>query len=106
MINNKILNLLGITTKAGKLVAGAEAVKEAITKNKVKLIILAKDCSQNTKDIYTNLSDKFNIPIMEFENMENISKSIGKSNKAVVGIKDKNLSNEILKIFNGGENIG
>ena len=35
-----------------------------------------------------------------------LSKAIGKSNKAIIGIVDSNLSNEILKINNGGEIIG
>ena len=38
--------------------------------------------------------------------IEELSKSIGKSNKAVIGIKDLNLSNEIQKINNGGDVIG
>ena len=38
--------------------------------------------------------------------IEELSKAIGKSNKAILGIKDINLSNEIQKINNGGEVIG
>ena len=37
---------------------------------------------------------------------ENLSKSIGKDNKAVIGIKDKNLAEAIKKILNGGDVIG
>ena len=35
-----------------------------------------------------------------------LSKSIGKVNKAIIGLKDVNLSNEIKKIYNGGDVIG
>ena len=38
--------------------------------------------------------------------MHEISKAIGKNNKAIVGIKDKNLANAVLKIINGGDIIG
>ena len=38
--------------------------------------------------------------------IEILSKAIGKNNKAVIGIKDGNLSKEIYKIINGGEVIG
>ena len=37
---------------------------------------------------------------------DELSKAIGKNNKAVIGIKDINLSNEIYKIICGGEAIG
>ena len=40
------------------------------------------------------------------ETIESLSKAIGKNNKAIIGIEDVNLSNEIQKINNGGENIG
>ena len=38
--------------------------------------------------------------------IEEISKTIGQCNKAIIGIKDTNFSNEIMKIINGGEAIG
>ena len=41
-----------------------------------------------------------------FGKKEDISKSIGKINKTVIGIKDKNLAGAIKKILNGGDVIG
>ena len=42
-----------------------------------------------------------------FGTIESLSKSIGKSNKAVIAINDENLSKEIMRIKNnGGEVIG
>ena len=38
--------------------------------------------------------------------IKEISKTIGQCNKAIIGIKDTNFSNEIIKIINGGEAIG
>ena len=38
--------------------------------------------------------------------IKELSKAIGKQNKAVIGITDVNFSNEMLKIINGGEVIG
>ena len=38
--------------------------------------------------------------------IEELSKSIGKSNKAIIGVKDINIAKEIEKINNGGEFIG
>ena len=40
------------------------------------------------------------------EVIEEISKSIGKNNKAVIGIKDINFANSIQKKYNGGDVIG
>ena len=38
--------------------------------------------------------------------IRNNSKAIGKQNRAVIGIKDKNLSEAIQKVICGGETFG
>ena len=81
-------------------------LKNGIKKNKVKLIIVAEDSSDRTKDKFNKLSESYNIPIIINGAIEVLSKAIGKSNKAILGIEDINLSNEIQKINNGGEIIG
>ena len=107
MINNKkVLGLLGLTTKAGKICFGTDVCIDLIQRNKVKLIIVATDAADRTKRNFKFLYDKNNIKIAEFSTIEEISKAIGKNNKAVVGIKDNNLASEIYKIINGGEIIG
>ena len=45
----RVLGMLGLAAKAGKITFGADSCKEAIMKNKVKLIILAQDASERTK---------------------------------------------------------
>ena len=52
------------------------------------------------------MSDEYNIPYIIDGQIDEISKAIGKSNKAVIGIEDLNLSNEIQRINNGGDVIG
>ena len=73
---------------------------------KVKLVIVAEDASSRTKEKFDFLSKNNNIPIIIKGEIEVLSKAIGKSNKAIIGIEDINLSNEIIKINNGGEIIG
>ena len=104
--NERICGLLGLATRAGKIVFGTEACKSEIEKNKVKLLIIAEDASERTKMNFKEICNSENIPILEILETEVLSKSIGKDNKVVVGIKDVNFSKEILKIINGGEVIG
>lgn len=103
---NRVLGLMGIATKAGKISFGTEAAKEAILKKKAKLVIVAINASDRLKEEFRRLCDKGRIPIATFCTIEQISQAIGKQNKAVICIKDKNLSEEIYKIICGGEAIG
>lgn len=106
MINNKILGLIGLAARARKVCFGADMVEERTNKKKVKLLIIAENASIRTKDKFKKLAEKENVPIIIKGEIEILSKAIGKSNKAIIGIEDTNLSNEIQKINNGGEVIG
>jgi len=103
---DKALGLIGIATKAGKVSFGSEQVMEAIEKKKVKLVILALDASERTIINFENLCQKYNVKVVKYQTIEALSNTIGKQNKAVIAIKDNNLSEEIYKIICGGGAIG
>ena len=92
--------------KHGKILFGADSVENAIKKKIVKLVIIAEDSSERTKDKFRKICREFHIPIIEIADIETLSKAIGKNNKAIIGIQDINLSKEIEKINNGGEVLG
>ena len=92
--------------KHGKISFGADSVENAIKKKIVKLVIIAEDSSDRTKDKFNRICGEWNIPIIQTADIETLSKIIGKHNKAIIGIQDINLSKEIQKINNGGEALG
>ena len=107
MVDKSILGLIGLATKAGGIAFGAESVETEIKKQKkVKLIILAEDASNRTKEKFKELGLRYNIPVVVIFNIEELSKAIGKNNKAIIGIKNESLANEILKRNFGGDVIG
>ena len=106
MINKKIIGLIGLAARARQISYGADSVKEKIKNKKLNLVIIANNASERTKKKFETLCEEYNIPIIIAGEIEEISKAIGKSNKAVLGIENKNLSKEIQKINNGGEVIG
>ena len=103
--NRRVLGMLGISAKAGKIVCGTDATTQDIEKHKVKLVIVAVNASDKTKKNMRYICDKNNVPVLEFGDIDEISKTIGKNNKAIIGIKSKSLSEEIEKLIKetGGE---
>lgn len=106
MINKKILGLMGLSARARKICYGADSVEMEIKKKKVHFMIMAEDSSNRTKDKFKALAEEYEIPYLIAGEIDELSKAIGKSNKAVIGIQDINLSKEIQKISNGGDVIG
>ena len=105
-MENKIYGLIGLARRAGKVSFGTESSIETIEKKKAKLVIVAEDSSDRTKKNFKELSQKLNIPFKIAGTIEDLSKSIGQVNKAVLVIKDENFAKEILKRIDGGEIIG
>ena len=105
-MENKIYGLIGLARRAGKISFGTESSIETIEKKKAKLVIVAKDSSDRTKKNFKELSQKLNVPFRIVGTIEDLSRSIGQVNKAVLVIKDENFAKEILKRIDGGEIIG
>ncbi len=92
--------------EAGKIVSGMDAVSDELNRNKLKMIILAKDASEKTGKNIKFLAEKKKVPIIEIGTILENSKAIGKENRAIIGIKDKNIAEGMKKIICGGEAFG
>lgn len=92
---NKVYGLFGISTKAGKLVSGTDLVIEELKKEKVNLVIIASDASEKTIKNMIYYCDKYHVENLIYGTIDEISKSIGKYNKAIIAIEDENLAKAI-----------
>ena len=72
--------------KHGKLSFGADSIENDIKKKTIKLVIVAEDSSNRTKDKFKRICENYDVPIIQFGNIETLSKAIGKNNKAIIGI--------------------
>lgn len=105
IVQNKVYGLLGLCSKSGKLTFGTEATEEAILKRNIYLIIVAEDSSEKTKNKFKAICEKRNINLIFYGTIDDNSKAVGKNNKAILGIKDKNMAIAINKIIYGGDTI-
>jgi ribosomal protein L7Ae-like RNA K-turn-binding protein len=92
--------MLGLASKAGKLFSGEDVVRNAIRYNKVKLLIISQDASENTKKRFVNAAEYYKVPMKIWGDKEQLGSSIGKSNRSVVGIGDENFTKSIVALLN------
>ncbi len=64
------------------------------------------DASEKTIKNIKYYCNKGNVEIFVYGTIFENSKAIGKQNKAIIGIKDKNLAEAIKKVIHGGEEFG
>lgn len=95
---NKILNYLGIAKKAGYLIAGTDVVTAGLGK-KVKLVIVAKDASDATKDKLDKKCYYYHTKLIIDFSTEEIAQAIGTKNPKVIAIIDSGVAKQIMSIY-------
>ena len=99
MKNDKVLSLMGLAKKAGKLKSGEFCVETELKKGKAKLVIVAGDASDNTKKNYNDMCSYRRVPIVLYSDKESLGKCLGTDERAAAVIIDEGFSNGILKEF-------
>ncbi len=97
MTNDKVLSLLGLAKKAGKLKSGEYCVEEELKKNRARLVIVAGDASKNTSKKYEDMCNYRHVPIVFYADKDSLGKCIGCEERAAVVITDDGFSNGIMR---------
>jgi ribosomal protein L7Ae-like RNA K-turn-binding protein len=94
--------MIGIGKKAGFIVSGETGCVQAIKKSKCKLMILASDASDNTKDKFMSLCNKNNIKLITIGSKTDLGSAIGKSLTSTVVVVDDRFSSTLLDVISKG----
>ncbi|WP_239404197.1 ribosomal L7Ae/L30e/S12e/Gadd45 family protein [Erysipelatoclostridium sp. An173] len=84
---NNALNILGLASRARKIVTG-EMLITMVRNNRVHLVIIATDASANTKKKLVDKCTSYNVEYIITSNIQELSRVIGKYNRVAVGIQD------------------
>lgn len=97
MNEDRILNLLGLAQRAGKLSSGDFIVEKAMKKKTPKLVLLAGDCAANNEKKYIQLAELHHIPLRKVGRKETLGAAIGKEVRVVVAVEDDGFAKALLK---------
>ena len=95
--NNKVLSLLGLATKAGKVASGEFSTEKSVRTGKGFLVLVADDASQNTRKKFQNMCDFYEVPIYFIANKEELGRFCGKEFRASLAVQDENFAKAMLK---------
>ncbi len=101
-MNDRFLSMLGLATRAFKLLSGEFSTEKAIKSRKAKLVLVAGDASENTKKLFLDKCKFYKIKIYICSNKEKLGKAIGKSERSSIAIMDNNFATNIEKLINEG----
>ncbi|WP_027108499.1 L7Ae/L30e/S12e/Gadd45 family ribosomal protein [Lacticigenium naphthae] len=94
----KVLNLLGLAMKAGKLTTGESLVLKSVQSNQAKIVLVAEDASENTKKKFTDKCSYYSVPIfVKFTKFE-MSNAIGRQ-RTICSIADSGFGDRIKELL-------
>lgn len=97
-MRQKVLNLLGIASRAGCIVTGEDNVAIAMSKNKLKIVFVAKDASERTIDKFDKKCYFYKVVCsLEFSS-EELSSALGKPRK-IIAVSDKGFYDAIERLM-------
>lgn len=97
MGRDKVLSLIGLATKAGKIVSGEFSVEKAVKLNQAFLVLVAQDASDNSKKMFQNMCDYRNVPIVFYGTKESLGQTMGKQIRVSVAFLDEGFANAVRK---------
>lgn len=96
-MQNKIFSLIGIATKAGKTVSGEFSVERAVKDGKAVVVVVADEASDNTKKMFTNMCNFYDVPLYIYGTKEELGRAMGKQMRASMAVTDEGLGRALEK---------
>lgn len=96
-MQNKIFSLIGIATKAGKTVSGEFSVERAVKDGKAVVVVVADEASDNTKKMFTNMCNFYDVPLYIYGTKEELGRAMGKQMRASMALTDEGLGRALEK---------
>lgn len=102
--SKKILNLLGLATKAGKIASGEFMTEKSVKDGRASLVLVSEEASDNTRKMFLNMCTYYKVPIYLFGKKEELGHAMGKEMRASLAVLDAGFSKALVKQIelNGG----
>ena len=95
MEHDKLLSMLGICRKAGRLILGADAVAESINKGDAYIVLLTHDLSRRSEKKIAAAAVHKSIKVLKIPlSMDDIGALIGKAS-GIIAVTDKGLADAV-----------
>lgn len=98
-MQDRVLSLLGIAAKAGKIVSGGFSAEDAVRKRKAFLVLIAEDAQGNTVKKFEDKCTFYKIPFRFYGSKETLGRAVGRDSRACVAVTDRGFAEGILKII-------
>ena len=99
-MQSKVLSMVSLAMKAGKIASGEFSVEKAVKSYKAYLVIVADDASDNTKKMFNNMCTFYKVPIYFYSDKVTLGSAMGKEKRASIAVLDEGFAKNIESKIN------
>lgn len=97
MPNDRVLSMIGLAKRAGKISGGSLLCEKDIRSKRSKLIIIASDASDTSKKALYDLCRYYKVKTIEYSGKADLGAAVGASGyRAAVSVNDENFAAALL----------
>ena len=98
-MKNRALSFLGILNRGQyTLIGGA-----LLNAKRLGVLLIASDCSENSRKELLKLSEKFHCPVLEGASQEELGRSLGYETLSGIGVTENKPSKALIEKWNSKE---
>lgn len=95
----KLLNLISLAQKAGKVASGEFRTEKAVKGAQAALVILSSDASDNTKKKFRNMCEWYHVPVFESVGKDDLGHLIGRGERSCLAVTDEGFASSMRKLI-------
>ncbi len=95
-MNQRLLSLLGIARRAGRLSPGFDAAADSMKKGRSSLLLLAGDLSERTAEAIAYKAEQAGVETITVDiSMEFMGNAVGKKKTGIISVNDNGFAEKI-----------
>jgi ribosomal protein L7Ae-like RNA K-turn-binding protein len=95
----RALGLIGLAARAGAVVAGTQEVREAARGDRLRLVLVATDASQNTRDKLKSVVAAPGIDVVEVFDRDTLGRAAGKAPLSALGVMNESFAKPLRTLL-------
>ncbi len=96
----KVLNLIGLAVKAGRIASGEFSTEKAVKSGKAEMVFVAEDASENTRKKFANMCTYYRVPVCIFGTKDELGHAMGREARSSLAVLDEGFAKALVKQMN------
>ena len=98
--SKKLLSLIGLATRARKVVSGEFSTEKSVKSGRSRMVIVSEEASDNTKKMFTNMCAHYKVPIYLLGTKDELGHAMGQEFRASLSVEDAGFAKSMAALMN------